>query len=102
MATPLTITPATRHDGTSLLTLAGEIDLSNSEKLARALEGAPGAVVVDLTAVDYLDSAGLNVLFAHAERIELIAPSMLRPILTVSGLADLSTVHAPPEAGPAT
>ncbi|GGW60520.1 anti-anti-sigma factor [Streptomyces lucensis JCM 4490] len=101
MPTALTITPQRRRDGTVLLTVAGEIDLSNSAELARTLDRFSGGVVIDLTAVDYLDSAGLNVLFAHAERLELIAPPLLQPILTVSGLADLSTVHAPPGDGPA-
>jgi hypothetical protein len=43
--------------------------------------------------VDYLDSAGLAALFAHAPRLELIAPPLLDPVLTVSGLADLATVR---------
>jgi ABC-type transporter Mla MlaB component len=56
---------------------------------------------VDLTEVEYLDSAGLSVLFAHAERLELIAPPLLEPVLTVSGLADLVSVRSPgPQDGP--
>ncbi|WP_327048590.1 hypothetical protein OG320_12315 [Microbispora sp. NBC_01189] len=54
----------------------------------------PGqALLVDLSAVEYLDSAGLSVLFAHAPRIELVANDPLAPVLTISGLVQVTTVH---------
>ncbi|MET9481526.1 STAS domain-containing protein [Streptomyces sp. NPDC006638] len=93
MTTPLTLTSGRRPDGTALLTAVGEIDLSNTEVLASALDGTSGLLVLDLTGVEYLDSAGLSVLFPHADRIELIATPLLRPVLTISGLADLTTIH---------
>ncbi|MFH9011009.1 STAS domain-containing protein [Streptomyces sp. NPDC017943] len=94
MTTPLTLTPGRRPDGTPRLTVSGEIDMSNAVTLAEALDAGSGPVEVDLTAVEYLDSAGLNVLFAHADRLELVVPPLLTPVLTVSGLAELVTVHA--------
>ncbi|WP_055694405.1 STAS domain-containing protein [Streptomyces prasinopilosus] len=93
MTTPLTLTPSRRPDGATLLTVAGEIDMSNTDSLATAIETTDGPLVIDLTAVDYLDSAGLSVLFTHTDRIELIASPLLAPILSISGLADLTTVH---------
>lgn len=95
MTTPLALTPSRRPDGVTVLTAVGEIDMSNTGILAAALERepGPGRVVVDLTGVEYLDSAGLSVLFSHADRIELIATDLLGPVLTISGLADLATVH---------
>jgi anti-sigma B factor antagonist len=93
MTTPLTLTPGRRPDGTALLTAIGEIDMSNTEVLAAALDSTPGPLVLDLTGIEYLDSAGLSVLFPHAERIELIANPLLRPVLTISGLAGLTTIH---------
>ncbi|WP_182901825.1 STAS domain-containing protein [Microbispora sp. H10830] len=93
MTTPLTLTPGVRPDGAALLTAAGEIDMSNTDALEAALESTPGPVVLDLTSVEYLDSAGLSVLFAHADRITLIANPLLTPVLTISGLADIATVH---------
>ncbi|WP_369192949.1 STAS domain-containing protein [Streptomyces djakartensis] len=95
MTTPLTLTPGRRPDGTPRLTVSGEIDMSNAVSLAEALDTDSGPVEVDLTAVEYLDSAGLSVLFAHADRLELVVPPLLEPVLTVSGLAQLVTVHAP-------
>jgi anti-anti-sigma factor len=108
--TPLTVTPGTGPGGRPQLTVAGEIDLGNAQVLARALEEleeleglkeadepeSPAAtVLLDLTEVEYLDSAGIGVLFAHAERLEIVAPPLLRPVLTYSGLADLAQVRAP-------
>ena len=95
MPTPLTLTPGQRPDGTAVLKAVGEIDMTNTDALASALDDTPGRLVVDLTAVDYLDSAGLSVLFAHVDRLELIAGPLLVPVLSISGLADLTTVHTP-------
>ncbi|MFH0241234.1 STAS domain-containing protein [Streptomyces sp. HK10] len=97
MTTPLTLTDQRRSDGTPVLVAEGEIDMSNVGEFRTAVDRAAtaggGRLVVDLTAVDYLDSAGLAALFAHADRLELIAPPLLDPVLTVSGLADLATVR---------
>ncbi|MET9503684.1 STAS domain-containing protein [Streptomyces sp. NPDC006622] len=93
MTTPLTLTHGRRPDGTALLTAVGEIDMTNTEALADALDATHGLVLLDLTGVEYLDSAGLNVLFARADRLELVATPLLAPVLTISGLPDLTTVH---------
>src|SRR5262245_19136631 len=48
----------------------GEIDLSNVDAtfstLKRAADGAPGGLVVDLSELHYLDSAGVRLLFTLA------------------------------------
>lgn len=54
-----------------------------------------GRFVVDLTAVGYLDSAGINALFARASLIQLVASPLLVPVLTVSGLSDITSVREP-------
>ena len=74
----------------------GEIDMSNAGTFRDALTRAPaadGRLVVDLTGVEYLDSAGLTVLFTHAAHNELIATPLLAPVLTISGLADITTMY---------
>ncbi|WP_089951538.1 STAS domain-containing protein [Lentzea xinjiangensis] len=93
MTTPLTLTRTTDQRGRSVLKAAGEIDLSNTAAFAAALSDAEGSLVVDLTEVHYIDSAGMSVLFAHAERLELIATPLLAPILTMSGLTSMAKVH---------
>jgi anti-anti-sigma factor len=55
-------------------TIDGEIDPSNARNLGRELtESVPNdamGVVLDLTAVDYLDSSGVQMVFELAERLE--------------------------------
>ncbi|WP_155370938.1 STAS domain-containing protein [Catellatospora vulcania] len=98
--TPLTISSALKPDGTTALTVRGEIDMSNTVVLADAIGSAPGRVLLDFAAVEYLDSAGLAVLFAHADRIELVTNSVLGPVLRISGLTELVTVRElPPDGG---
>ncbi len=93
MTAPLAITSSHGQDGAAILTVTGEIDMSNASVLIDALENTQGHVVVDMSGVEYLDSAGLAVLFGHADRIEVIANPNLGPVLVISGLADLTTVH---------
>lgn len=97
MTTALTLTTGQDPDGAPVLTATGEIDMSNAETFATALtEAVPAsgqALVVDLTAVEYLDSAGLAALFHHADRIEVVTGPLLTPLLTISGLTDITTVR---------
>ncbi|XTZ13702.1 STAS domain-containing protein [Micromonospora echinospora] len=96
MSTALTLTTSRRPDGTPVLVAAGEVDMSNAAEFAAALthavETAAGPVMVDLTALEYLDSAGLAALFPHAERVHLLASPLLAPVLTIAGLADVMTL----------
>ncbi|HEV2636038.1 MAG TPA: STAS domain-containing protein [Actinocrinis sp.] len=93
MSTPLTITPGHLPGGAPVLKITGEIDMSNSKMLASALKDVRDRLVIDLTDVEYLDSAGLNILFAHADHIELITNTLLSSVLEMSGLPDLVTIH---------
>jgi anti-anti-sigma factor len=96
MTAPLSLSTHQRADGRWVLSVAGEVDMSNAGTLADALTRArdgDGPLIVDLSAVEYLDSAGLTALFANASRVELIASPLLAPVLTVSGLTGLATVH---------
>lgn len=102
MATPLSISADLREGGTLVLTATGEIDLTNVDAFAGALDDASAerddaVVTVDLSGVEYLDSGGINVLFAHANHIHVIANPILMPVLKISGLADVAAVES---AGP--
>ncbi|AFM18254.1 anti-anti-sigma regulatory factor (antagonist of anti-sigma factor) [Mycolicibacterium chubuense NBB4] len=104
MPTLLTLRTARRDDGTPVLIATGEIDLSNVDDFEKALStAAAGAVrqgatlTVDLSAVEYLDSSAINVLYAEARNIEtVIAHPLLVTILEVSGLSQLVAVESPP------
>ena len=94
MATPLELSTRPGTDGIPVVTVAGEIDMSNADRFRDALGLAAadgGSFVVDLTGVEYLDSAGVHALFEHAARIRLIAGPLLEPVLTVSGLSDITS-----------
>ena len=98
MPTPLELSTRPGADGIPVVTVAGEIDMSNADRFRDALGLAAaatngGSFVVDLTGVEYLDSAGVHALFEHAARIRLIAGPLLEPVLTVSGLADITSVE---------
>jgi anti-anti-sigma factor len=105
MPTSLTLDTA-RRDGQVVLTATGEIDLSNVDAFSQALSAATteaggdgGTLTVDLSAVEYLDSAAINALFARADHIRLIAHPLVVPILFVSGITELVAVEsAPPPA----
>lgn len=107
MTTPLTIDTARGGDGNFVLVAEGEIDMSNIDAFSRALASAAteaagddAALLVDLSAVEYLDSAAINTLAAHAHSIKLVAHPILMPVLRVSGLAELTTIEpAAPTAG---
>lgn len=93
MSTLLTVTIDNRHDGAPVIKAAGEIDMTSAATLAGALDDNPGPVVVDLADVEYLDSAGLNLLFAQADRIEeVIANPLIGRVITISGLSALTKV----------
>jgi anti-sigma B factor antagonist len=61
--------------GALVARLTGEVDMSNAEELGATVIGATpndaGGVVLDLTGVDYLDSAGIYVI--HGMRASLQA-----------------------------
>ena len=99
MATPLELSTRPGKDGIPVVTVAGEIDMSNADRFrdalglaAAAAAAGGGSFVVDLTGVEYLDSAGVHALFEHAARIRLIAGPLLEPVLAVSGLSDITSV----------
>jgi anti-anti-sigma factor len=105
MSTRLTLHTARGNDGKLVLTAAGEIDLSNADAFNDALttatteaSGSGETLTVDLSAVEYLDSAAVNALCASADRIHLIAHPLLMSIFTVSGLAELVTIEPAPTA----
>ncbi|OBK23245.1 anti-anti-sigma factor [Mycobacterium asiaticum] len=101
MATPLTLNTELGGDGKTRVVAAGEIDLSNIHMFKQALFDASGdagaPITIDLGAVKYLDSAGINALFDHAEAVEhlhvVVHPLLVR-VLTVSGFCKIATIEA--------
>ncbi|MFK0023827.1 STAS domain-containing protein [Streptomyces sp. NPDC090798] len=100
---------STREAGRStVIAVRGEVDLDNvgelDEALAAAGRACPGAVVLDLAAVTFLDSTTINVVLrAHGvlgPRLRLAALSpFVERVLDITGLMDVLPVfHAVQEA----
>jgi anti-anti-sigma factor len=104
MPTSLTLDTGRSVEGGLVLTATGEIDLSNVEPFSQALTTAVAdtdsadeqRLVVDLSGVEYLDSAAVNVLFPHAEHIRVIAHPFLVRIFDISGFSEVATVEPSP------
>ena len=98
MSTPLNIRIERAADGQLALLAAGEIDASNVGEFAEALNtGArdgTDVLTVDLSAVDYLDSAAINALVPHAESVQIIANPVLMRVLLISGLGELTKIRS--------
>ena len=95
MATALELSHRLDPNGTTIVAARGEIDMSNARSLRDALRDAAhngDLLIVDLTAVEYLDSAGLTALLDYLPRLRLIANPLIEPILTMSGLGAITTV----------
>lgn len=65
-------TSVTRTDEATVLTVTGEVDLATASALESALDAAlaaePAALVIDLTAVSFLASAGMAALVSVHKR----------------------------------
>lgn len=93
------------HAGHALVAIAGEIDLYTAPRLqsefTRLLQDGPNRVVIDMSAVEFCDSTGMNVLLSALKRIkeqggalDVAAPRpAVRKILQVTGLDSVFTVH---------
>jgi anti-anti-sigma factor len=89
-----------RADGAARITVTGEVDLANAEiveqQITRSVSGDLTAVTLDLTGLDYIDSAGLWILFRLGARLtavriagELVVPAdgPVRRMIETAGVA---------------
>lgn len=92
-------------DGTCVVKVAGELDIETHEELADRLvrEAERGAVVVDLTACDFIDSSGVRALLlgiraAGGEGTTTFAIAcpndQVQRILEMTGLETAVPVHS--------
>lgn len=94
-----------RIDSTSVVSVAGVVDMLTAPDLEKAINEAakssPNAVVVDMTGVEFLASAGMGVLIAaHDElgpavKLAVVAdgPATSRPLKLV-GVTDVVDLYA--------
>jgi anti-sigma B factor antagonist len=100
---PITTALANR-DGVAVLSVAGEIDLATAPALDAAITEAlsrdPSALVIELSGVEFMASAGLQLLIATQEklsettRLAVVAngPATSRPI-QLTGLDDILSLY---------
>jgi anti-sigma B factor antagonist len=95
-----------RRDRAVVITIAGEIDLSNAPtvraEITDAIE-AGGDVVIDLSTTNYLDSTGVRLLFdlvqwmqSRDRRLMLVVnnEAIVRRVIVLTKLDDAVPVHA--------
>jgi len=95
-----------------MATIEGEIDLSNAggllDELTSAVSNSASGLLIDLTALEFLDSSGIHMLYDLAERLatrqqgfavilEPAAPP--RRAIEVSGVEPASWMHGDRAAG---
>jgi anti-sigma B factor antagonist len=103
MAAELALHTDRGPDGMPWLTATGEIDLSNVAQFRHALHttsaGSREPITIDLSTIKYIDSAGINALFDHADRVDglhIIVHRLLVRVLTISGLDKVARLQSGP------
>ena len=93
-----------RIDSTSVVSVAGVVDMLTAPDLEKAIaeaaKSSPNAVVVDMTGVEFLASAGMGVLIAAQDELSPVklavvadGPATSRPLKLV-GVTDVVDLYA--------
>ena len=94
------------RDGYSVLAVSGEVDVATVPKMREQLHGLVARgdkrIVVDLDAVDFLDSTGLGVLVGALKRVRssggdlqlVCTQPRIRKVFEVTGLTKVFAIHA--------
>lgn len=94
-------TPPAEPGGASTMALAGELDSSNVEQLEAAVTSLlaehPERVILDLSALRFMDSAGISVLVRLAGEVDSVQirdPSpIVRRVIEITGLTGVLQVE---------
>ncbi|WP_039778291.1 STAS domain-containing protein [Nocardia cerradoensis] len=85
--------------GFVVVAAAGEVDSHTAPRLDAAVQQAvtrqPEQLIVDLSAVEFFDSSGMNVLvraLRQAGRVLVVAPRPVRRVVEVTGLSTVFTL----------
>ncbi|MGW4211320.1 STAS domain-containing protein [Lentzea sp. NPDC004789] len=86
--------------------VAGEIDMSNDDLVRREvhtqLGARPGVLVLDLSEVEFIGSAGINLLVQsqreavrHGTRLAVVAPGggCVNRVLSIAGVSEVLDLH---------
>jgi anti-anti-sigma factor len=94
------ITLTAADDGRDTVSVTGEIDVTNAADLITSVDGLAGhrPLIVDLSGLRYLDSAGFAALFQMLDQQKIVVvvdpQSPVRPAVSLVGLPCHDSVHA--------
>jgi anti-sigma B factor antagonist len=95
--TNMVIERSSDADGTAMIRLQGELDISNADSFRSAVEEvvaeAPGRLVFDLSELTFMDSSGIAVMVYAANNVEAVelrhATTIVRRVVEATGLSDI-------------
>jgi anti-anti-sigma factor len=95
------IAHGTDDAGNPVVRLSGEVDLSNADTVRAAVEQivgrGPVRLVFDLAGLDFLDSSGLAVLLATAERVPVVLrrpKPIVQRLVETTGLSEILRIES--------
>jgi anti-sigma B factor antagonist len=91
------LTPSLHADGQIVVSITGELDISNADELRAQFESIlasnPDSLVIDVGALKFMDSSGIALLVQVATRVGSVSlrnPSaLIRRVLEATGVATL-------------
>lgn len=95
-AAPLSISAA-REASRLIITLEGELDISNARTLYKALgqelEDSPDELIVDVSRLSFMDSSGIAALLQARNQVRTLTlrspTDIIRRVIVGTGLADI-------------
>jgi anti-anti-sigma factor len=95
--TSLTIGRSSDANGQPVLTLDGELDISNADAFREVVEdvlgGHPSRLVFDVAALSFMDSSGIAVMVFAANKVSEIElrhpPTIIRRVVEATGLDEI-------------
>lgn len=85
---------STWEGGVPVISIAGEIDLASADEVRRSIESIVGGgqerVVFDVSRLEFMDSSGISLFLAIAERlpVEIRNPTpIIRQLIEMTGVA---------------
>ncbi len=97
------------EDRASVIAVSGELDLASStaleEELTRVIDSSVALVIVDLRALDFMDSTGLSTLVKAQQRSDdagqrfalVRGPQQVQRLLSLTGVAERLELADTPE-----
>ena len=98
---PIAVTGVVGVDGAMVVSIAGELDMSNVDVVRRQVDhlivAAPTSIVFDLAELTFMDSSGIAFLVQVAAQVKEISlrhvPGLIQRVLEATGVTELLAVE---------